>query len=108
MQGMAGLKLSTKAMRDVMTEISLSAAYDSIVLGELPHMTRREAENLLAEHAMLGRLQPFQPAPADLQAMLLMHMLWVMPVAQHYVACNTSASMWISAWANTAVHLRRA
>jgi len=65
---MAGLKLSTAAMRDVFTEVSLSAAYDSIILGELPHMTRHEAQNLLAEHAMLGRLQSFQTMDAEPQA----------------------------------------
>ena len=90
-QGMAGLKLSTAAMRDVMTEISLSAAYDSIVLGELPHMTRREAENLLAEHAMLGRLQPFQSSPADSQAMLLSHKSQSRACCT--IPCTTSACM---------------
>jgi hypothetical protein len=74
-QGLAGVNLSTAAVRDVMTEVSLSAAYDSIILGELPHMTRRQAENLLAENAMLGRLKPFR-ADAEVQARLTFLLLF--------------------------------
>ena len=32
----------------------MAAAFDSIILGELPSMSRAQADNLLGEHAMLG------------------------------------------------------
>lgn len=40
-----------------MTDVSLASAFGSIVLGELPHMSRQQAEDLLAEHALLGTMQ---------------------------------------------------
>ena len=38
--------------------MSMASAFGSIVVGELPAMTKQEAENLLAEQCLLGVLQP--------------------------------------------------
>lgn len=45
-------------MRSILMEVAELAAYSSVVVGELPRMTRPEAEGLLGEAGMLGMLQP--------------------------------------------------
>ena len=45
-------------MQSVLTEVAELAAYGSMVMGELPCMTRAEAEELLGGAGMLGTLQP--------------------------------------------------
>ena len=71
MQGLEGLGLSIDAIRQLWTQLSMAAAYDSIILGELPTMSRAQADNLLGEHAMLGLVRSIGetgPEPGDLEA----------------------------------------
>ena len=50
--------LEREGMRSILMEVAELAAYSSVVVGELPRMTRSEAEDLLGEAGMLGMLQP--------------------------------------------------
>lgn len=59
------MRLAPDQLRDLFTRISLMAAFDSLILGELPPMTQQEAEEVLGEHSMLGRLVDFGDADAD-------------------------------------------
>ena len=58
LQGLPAMGLEREAMRNVLMEVAELAAYSSVVVGELPRMTRSEAEDLLGEAGMLGTLQP--------------------------------------------------
>ena len=48
-------------MRGILAEVAELAASSSIVMGELPGMTRPQAEDLLGEVGMLGTLSSGAP-----------------------------------------------
>ena len=48
-------------MRGILAEVAELAASSSIVMGELPEMTRAQGEDLLAEVGMLGVLSSGAP-----------------------------------------------
>jgi hypothetical protein len=56
LQGLSALGLDRHAIKGLLTDVANSAAFGSIVAGELPHMSRGEAEDLLAEFGMLGKV----------------------------------------------------
>ena len=58
LQGLPAMGLEREAMRSILMEVAELAAYSSVIVGELPQMTRSEAEDLLGEAGMLGTLQP--------------------------------------------------
>ncbi|CAL5220268.1 g2249 [Coccomyxa viridis] len=58
LQGLPAMGLEREGMRSILMEVAELAAYSSVVVGELPRMTRSEAEDLLGEAGMLGMLQP--------------------------------------------------
>ena len=43
-------------MKGVLTDVANSAAFGSIVAGELPVMSRAQAQDLLAEFGLLGQV----------------------------------------------------
>ena len=58
-QGANRFCMSTAEASAILTDISNLAAFDSLVMGELPPMSHADAENLLASFGLLG-------APLDL------------------------------------------
>lgn len=62
---MAGLGLQRETLRELLAQVSLSAARDSIIMGELPSASKQEAEELLAEQAVLSRVIPFSHPDAE-------------------------------------------
>jgi hypothetical protein len=48
--------LDRAGMREVLADVASCAAFGSTVAGELPPMLRAEAEDLIAEAGLLGRL----------------------------------------------------
>ncbi len=53
---MAGLGLDKAALQNIFTDVASLAAFGSILVGELPVMSRSEAEDILAEFGFLGRV----------------------------------------------------
>ncbi|CAL8470654.1 g10196 [Coccomyxa elongata] len=56
LQGLAGLGLDRAALQNIFTDVASVAAFGSILVGELPVMSRSEAEDVLAEFGFLGRV----------------------------------------------------
>lgn len=56
LQGLASLGLDRAAMQNIFMDVASLAAFGSILVGELPEMSRSEAENVLAEFGFLGRV----------------------------------------------------
>uniref|UniRef100_A0A7S0WRI5 S-adenosyl-L-methionine-dependent methyltransferase n=1 Tax=Chlamydomonas leiostraca TaxID=1034604 RepID=A0A7S0WRI5_9CHLO len=55
----------TRSMvRSLLAEIGNAAAFNSLVMGELPQLTRRDAENLLAEAGLLAAVVDFNTEAA--------------------------------------------
>ena len=52
-------------LKDLFTNISLMAAFDSILIGDLPSLEMQTAEDLLAEHSLLGNLISFGSKDAN-------------------------------------------
>ena len=66
LQGLSGMGLEESRLRDIMTQISMASAFGSVVLGELPPMTRQQADDLLADNSLLGIVKPVD-SKKDLQ-----------------------------------------
>ena len=65
MQGLPALGLDRAGMRAVLADVASCAAFGSTVAGELPAMGREEAEDLIAEAGLLGRLLSLQQLQAE-------------------------------------------
>jgi hypothetical protein len=69
-QGLPALGLDRQAMKGVLTDVANCAAFGSTVAGEVPRMSRAQAEDLLAEFGLLGQIYSLEelgggaPAPA--------------------------------------------
>ena len=61
LQGLPALGVDRQGMRGILAEVAELAASSSIVMGELPGMTRPQGEDLLAEVGMLGTLSSGVP-----------------------------------------------
>ena len=61
LQGLPALGIEREGMRGILAEVAELAASSSIVMGELPAMTRPQAEDLLGEVGMLGTLSSEPP-----------------------------------------------
>ena len=61
LQGLPALGVDWEGMRGILAEVAELAAASSIVMGELPEMTRSQGEDLLAEVGMLGMLSSGAP-----------------------------------------------
>lgn len=61
LQGLVAQGLDLAAWRGLLQEVDGMAAFESIVLGELPEAPARDQEDLLAEHGLLGA--PIDYAP---------------------------------------------
>lgn len=59
------MSLTDAALRDLINQVSLSSAFGSIVIGELPPMARQQADNMLAEHMLLGVVRPILEGKAQ-------------------------------------------
>ena len=58
MQGLSGMGLEDDRLKDVMTQVSMASAFGSVVVGELPPMTKQQANALLADNSLLGSVKP--------------------------------------------------
>ena len=61
LQGLPALGVDREGMRGILVEVAELAASSSIVMGELPEMTRSQGEDMLAEAGMLGMLSGRAP-----------------------------------------------
>ena len=64
-QGLPAMGLDMAMMRGVLADVASCAAFGSTIAGELPAMPRTEAEDLIAEAGLLGRLLSLQQLQAD-------------------------------------------
>ncbi|KAL6750690.1 hypothetical protein V8C86DRAFT_2801793 [Haematococcus lacustris] len=64
LQGLSGAGYSASRIRQLLTEVTNAAAFNSLVLGELPALfTKQEASNLLSESGLLSTVLDYsQPA----------------------------------------------
>ena len=60
------MQLADDMLRDIMTQVSMASAFGSVVVGELPPMTRQQANALLADNSLLGIVRPID-SQRDLQ-----------------------------------------
>ena len=102
LQGLPALGVDREGMRGILAEVAELAASSSIVMGELPEMTRSQGEDLLAEVGMLGVLSSGAPmSDPALQSgrytcFELISVAWV--VRSGGETCSQMAREWASAF----------
>ena len=97
LQGLPALGLEREAMRSILMEVAELAAYSSVVMGELPRMTRAEAEDLLGEAGMLGTLQPELPSgsfTSEASGYMLTCSIFYHPVGLSAWHCDSHGVVW--------------
>ena len=102
LQGLPALGVDWEGMRAILAEVAELAASSSIVMGELPEMTRAQGEDLLAEMGMLGVLSSGAPvSDADPQ---LHRYTCFQPISLAWIVrsggetCGQMARDWVSAF----------
>ncbi|GAX83986.1 hypothetical protein CEUSTIGMA_g11411.t1 [Chlamydomonas eustigma] len=62
LQGLSGLGLGVTEVTGLLADITSVAAFNSLVFGELPHMSRDDATNMLADCGLLGAVLEHEEA----------------------------------------------
>eukprot|EP00195_Chlamydomonas_chlamydogama_P015189 CAMPEP_0202889950 /NCGR_PEP_ID=MMETSP1392-20130828/486_1 /ASSEMBLY_ACC=CAM_ASM_000868 /TAXON_ID=225041 /ORGANISM="Chlamydomonas chlamydogama, Strain SAG 11-48b" /LENGTH=285 /DNA_ID=CAMNT_0049573403 /DNA_START=205 /DNA_END=1059 /DNA_ORIENTATION=- len=58
LQGLHGLELGVPQLQSILVDVTNLAAFNSLVLGELPGVSKQQADSLLAEFGLLGAVLP--------------------------------------------------
>ncbi len=97
MQGLAGLGLDRAALQNIFTDVASVAAYGSILVGELPVMSRSEAEDVLAEFGFLGRvMSACQLTKPDRWRLIQQHIMHHISNRQFSKDVNVKTFLWTS------------
>lgn len=60
LQGIRGMEISRDVLSSLLTDVANGAAFESLVVGEVPCMMEGEVESLLAQYGLVGTCTPMQ------------------------------------------------